>query len=108
MRTTVSKERIGIEPPLGKRLDRFPNWLRRQKPFQERVCLFEGTGNREEHVLLDGGEWAAAARKVVCGAVLEIERRTVIDEHQPPVPEEHVAVARCAVYVGHVCIEPHD
>src|SRR5438309_11126076 len=104
----VSKERIGIEPALGNCFDRLPYCIWRQKPFQERIRLLKSTGHRKEHVLLDGREGAVAAREVIPGTVMEVERRTVVDEHQSPVPEEHVGITRCAIYVGDVCIEPYD
>ena len=40
--------------------------------------------------------------------MMEDEGGAVVDEPQPPVPAQHVGVARGAVHVGDEGVEPHD
>jgi len=75
-----------------------------------RSRLSERAGSGQEHVILHLGEGIAAAFQRVRGApaVVEIQRRSMIDEPEPSVPAEQVGVARRAVDVGDEGVEEHD
>ena len=45
-------------------------------------------------------ERSPRARRVVAARVMEVERGAVVDQPQPPVPHQHVGVARRAVDVA--------
>src|SRR5579871_2732335 len=57
------------------------------------VGLGDGGGVGQQNVILDHGEWGAAARFVVVPGVVEVERGAVVDEPEPRMPDEEVGVA---------------
>ena len=57
---------------------------------------------------LISGTGSPARSTIVVRRVVEVERRAVVDQPEPVVPHQHVGVARRAVDVGDVGVEPDD
>src|SRR5579859_4916693 len=75
VRITVSEEQVRVQPAFGDHVDRLLYRLWGQSPGQEDICLLESTGHQEQYMVLDRREWATAARKVISGTVVKVERR---------------------------------
>ncbi len=60
------------------------------------VGRLDGAGTGQQHVLGDGGKRALGIVGMQT-AVLPVQGRPVIDQPQPPVPEQQVGVACAAV-----------
>src|SRR5260370_23998484 len=108
MRITVSEKWVSVQPATGDHVDRLLYHFWRQSLCQECICLLKGTGYWKQYMILNGRKRAAATRKKIIGTVMKVERRSMIDEHQSPVPEKHVGIARSAIHIGDIGIEPND
>ena len=72
------------------------------------VGLGDRAGERQQHVVADGGEALPGARDRIAGRVVHVQRRPVVDQPQAVVPAQQVGVARRAVHVEHEGVEPDD
>src|SRR5687767_256210 len=59
-------------------------------------------------MVFDLRERAAASHAVIVPRVMEKERRAVVDQPEPAVPHQEIAVARRAIDVGNQGVEPDD
>ena len=91
-----------VKPTLRNRVDCLLDYLWCQNLFQESVCLLKSTRRGKEYMFLDQRESAMAPREVIACTVMEVERRAMVDEYQSLVSEEHVGIARRAIYIRYV------
>ena len=97
-----------FQPGLGNQPDHLLDDRRRQ-PLRERLVeRADAAGRVEQHVVLHHRERARDALLPAVPLVVHDQRRAVVDEPGPAVPHQQVHVARRAVHVGHVRIEPDD
>src|SRR5690349_9204798 len=59
-------------------------------------------------MILDWLKRIAAARQVIAGGMMEVERGTVIDQRQAAMPVKHICVARGTINIAHIGVEPDD
>ena len=64
--------------------------------------------DRQQHVIRDDRERLHRIHRRIPVAMVEEQRRAVVDQPQPLVPDEQVRVARRAVDVRDQRVEPHD
>src|SRR5258708_34168524 len=103
MRITVSKEWVSVQPATGNHVDRLLYHFWRQSLCQESICLLKGTGHWKQNMILYMRKRAAATREEITGTIMKVERRSMIDEHQSPVPQKQVGIARAAINIGDIC-----
>src|SRR6266567_6861831 len=72
------------------------------------VAKRQERGKREQDVIFDHWKSVAASLHIIGPGMVEVERCTMINEPNSPVPHEHVRVARRTVNISHVSVEPHD
>ena len=108
-RAGVAKARVGGEPGVRNQRDDAADDVGRDARGHRGVRLGERAREFQQHVILDAPRTDSLdCVGAVAPAMMEVQRGTVIDQPQPPVPHEHVGVARRAVHVADVGVEPDD
>jgi hypothetical protein len=79
-----------------------------QPPAEARIGGFEITRQRQQYVVFNLSEWRMDALLPARPAVVKEQRRAVIDQPDALGAHQQVGVARGAIDVGHVCVQPDD
>src|SRR5829696_9685491 len=79
-----------------------------EKRREPRVGLRDVPGAGQQDVVADRGKRAVGVGRRVLPSVLQVERGAVVDQPQPPVPQQQVRVLRRAVDVRAQGVEPDD
>src|SRR5262249_43796604 len=59
-------------------------------------------------MILHLGETATGASEIILPGVMEVESGAMVDEPEPPVPEQKIGVAGRTIHIGDEGIEPDD
>ena len=75
---------------------------------QARVGTGEVVGLGQEHMLADHRKGAARVRRRAVPAMVEIQRRAVVDQPGVSMPDQQVRIPEAAIDIAHERVEPDD
>ena len=96
------------QPVLGHAVDDLGDQASVEPRAQSRVGGREVARERQEHVVGDLWEGTMDALPPACPAMMHEQRRTVVDQPHALVTHEQIRIARRAVDVGQIGVQPHD
>src|SRR5271155_802659 len=104
----VRESRIVSQPGIGNQLNDAPQFFCREE--RRHPCIDFGKGGRllEQYMVFDQRERVPRVLIAAIPCMMKIQGRSVIDEPEPAVPDQHIDVAHRAIDVAYERIEPDN